>query len=213
MTVRTIVARPFRLLVLLGGLGCALVFGCDGAWQETAPPPSVEQVRQLRTMRQPGLLPTRDADSESTASSELGGNDREKEDATSPSMEGASSSDGGSDSPAHSSGSSVESLELRPYAQWSLQETAADSLARIGAAAVPELMMALRHPSSQQRLAAASVLGRIGPDAAAAVPALVDRLNDIDPGVRRASARALGQIGPQASEAVPDLMKILNASP
>ena len=107
----------------------------------------------------------------------------------------------------------IETRRLKPYRDWSPSETAADALARIGAAAVPELMTNLAHPEAQQRLTAALVLGRIGPDASAAVAELVKRLEDVDPQVRRASARALGQIGPEAAAAVPGLIQMLNEQP
>lgn len=98
---------------------------------------------------------------------------------------------------------------LRPYNQWTEQEVAADAIARIGAAAVPELRRSLRSPDPQVRLKAIDVLARVGSDAEPAVPDLVQLLDDEDPRVRRAAARTLGRIGPAAAEAVPALMRSL----
>ncbi len=102
---------------------------------------------------------------------------------------------------------------LRPFWDWSMPETAADALSRIGAAAVPGLVDALRSTDSEMRRRAVTTLGRIGPDAAGAVPALVALLNDPDPRVSLAAARALGQIGPHAAPAVPALIQRLEGSP
>ncbi|MEM7312595.1 MAG: HEAT repeat domain-containing protein [Planctomycetota bacterium] len=98
---------------------------------------------------------------------------------------------------------------VRPVQDWGLQETAIDSLGRIGAPAVPGLIQALEHPDRNQRLRAAKVLARIGPDAAQAVPILIQLLNDQDDEIRKASARALGQIGPAAESAVGPLLEII----
>jgi hypothetical protein len=96
---------------------------------------------------------------------------------------------------------------------WTLQETAADSLARIGEPAVPALIVSLSAEDKTVRLNAARALARIGPAAKLAVPGLAKALNDPDPPVRMAAARALGQIGAQASPAIPDLIKALEREP
>lgn len=101
---------------------------------------------------------------------------------------------------------------ITSYRYWNLEQTAIDSLVRIGEPAVPELIKALRHGDPQVRFQAAVVLGRIGPDAEGAVPPLITTLNDTQPPVRKAAARALGQIGPNAAEAVQPLMRIINKS-
>lgn len=88
-----------------------------------------------------------------------------------------------------------------------MPETAADALARIGAAAVPEVTRMLNDPQPQQRIRAAGILARIGPDAQPAVPVLITRLHDPDEGVRKAAAHALGQMGPAAADAVPALLE------
>lgn len=101
---------------------------------------------------------------------------------------------------------------LRPYTDWSVSETAADSLGRIGAAAVPELAKLLHDSDPAVRQMSARILARIGPEAAEAVPDLEQLLADEHPQVRRSAARALGQIGPAAASAVPALMRLLDAS-
>ena len=99
---------------------------------------------------------------------------------------------------------------VRPVQDWNLEETAIDSLGRIGTPAVPALIQSLGHADPGHRLQAAEVLGRIGPDARQAVPALVQALEDPQLDVRKAAARALGQIGPAAQEAVAPLMEIVD---
>jgi antitoxin component of RelBE/YafQ-DinJ toxin-antitoxin module len=88
-----------------------------------------------------------------------------------------------------------------------LPEAAADALARIGASAVPEVTRMLNAPEPEQRIRAAGILARIGPDAQPAVPVLITRLHDPDEGVRKAAAHALGQMGPAAADAVPALLE------
>lgn len=97
----------------------------------------------------------------------------------------------------------------QPYSEWGLQETVVDSLARIGAPAVPALERMLRHPEAERRIQAANILARIGPQAEDAVSGLVDALADQDQRVRKAAARALGQIGPGAADAVGPLLRAL----
>lgn len=98
---------------------------------------------------------------------------------------------------------------IKPFTELTLSETAADSLGRIGDAAVPSLIEALEHPDPDKRGLAAATLAQIGPAAEQAVPQLVVALNDPDEDVRRMAARALGQIGPQAGEAVPALVEMM----
>jgi hypothetical protein len=97
----------------------------------------------------------------------------------------------------------VELTVERPYASWSLPQTAADSLAKLGPAAVPVLTPQLRSRDLAQRRQAAEILARVGPDAARsedlnAVTAIVARVEDHseDIVVRKGCARALGQIAP-----------------
>jgi len=78
---------------------------------------------------------------------------------------------------------------------------AADQLADLGpraAAAVPQLITALRHPDAEVRWHASRALEAIGPAAATAAPALVKALKDKDPQVRAHAAHALGYIGDKA---------------
>src|SRR5262245_13179691 len=98
---------------------------------------------------------------------------------------------------------------LKPFEQWTEQDAATDALGRIGAAAVPALVDALRSGDPAMREKALEVLGRIGPDAEAAVPDLVQLLDDPDPAVRKSATRTLGRIGPAAEGAVPALMRSL----
>jgi HEAT repeat protein len=102
---------------------------------------------------------------------------------------------------------------LKPLAEWTEQEAAADALGRIGAPAVPALIETLANPDATLRLKAVEVLARMGPEAQEAVPRLVELLNDSDPAVRKAATRALGQIGPLAHDAVPALMQRLVEPP
>lgn len=102
----------------------------------------------------------------------------------------------------------------QPYLrEWSVRETAADSLGRIGVDAVPELIKALGNPDAGLRVQAARALAVIGPKAGAAVPSLISLLSDDDEAVRRAAARALGQIGPAARDAIPSLIRLLQERP
>ena len=102
---------------------------------------------------------------------------------------------------------------IKPFEAWTEQDAARDALGRIGAAAVPALITALRDPDPAVRLKAVEVLGRMGDDAAAAVPDLIKLLDDPDPEVRKAAARTIGRIGPAAKAAVPALMQKLFESP
>ena len=98
---------------------------------------------------------------------------------------------------------------VRPFEEWTMRETAAAALGRIGKPAVPKLIEALASPNPVLRHQAADTLARIGPSAADAVPALIQSLRDEDPLVRKSAARALGQIGPEAADAVPNLIDML----
>jgi HEAT repeat protein len=98
---------------------------------------------------------------------------------------------------------------LKPFAAWTEQEAAAEALGRIGPAAVPALIEALRSPEPAVRRKAAEVLGRMGPDAKDATAELIRLLDDPDESVRKAATRTLGRIGPSAQEAVPALMRSL----
>jgi hypothetical protein len=107
-----------------------------------------------------------------------------------------------------------QGVVIKAHPEWDLDEAAADALGRIGAPAVPKLIDALRKNNGpDERVRAARVLARIGPEAVDAVPMLTTALSDEDPHVQKAAARALGQIGPAAAEAVPALMELLNTEP
>jgi len=100
-------------------------------------------------------------------------------------------------------------IKIRTAADWSIPETAADSLKRIGAPAVPPLIDMLRDPDPAMRTKAAQILAGIGPDAVGAVSMLQTTSHDSDADVRRWSIRALGQIGEAAAPAVPDVIQAL----
>jgi hypothetical protein len=102
-------------------------------------------------------------------------------------------------------------LPLTMFRQWELQQVAADALARIGEASIPELVRLLEHPEPRIRARAAWALGRMGAKAKPAVPALVAALEDDERLVQESAARALGQIGPEAAEAIPDLVRMMTA--
>lgn len=104
-------------------------------------------------------------------------------------------------------------VPIRRAEDWSLADTAMDSLGRIGSPAVPALVDSLRDQDPLTRVCAAKVLARIGPDAKPAVSALVYALRDPNESVRKAAARALGQIGPAAEEAVLPLLEIMRDEP
>jgi hypothetical protein len=100
-------------------------------------------------------------------------------------------------------------LPLTMFRQWEPQQVAADALARIGEAAIPDLVRLLSHEDAKTRARAAWALGRMGVKGKPAVPALAAALQDEDHLVRETAARALGQIGPEATEAIPDLIRMM----
>jgi HEAT repeat protein len=78
-----------------------------------------------------------------------------------------------------------------------VHEAVMRTLGKIGpaaSAAVPVLIQATQHSSSNVRLAATRALGRIGPQANAALPTLTQRLVDRNVVVRQAVAEALAKI-------------------
>jgi hypothetical protein len=108
----------------------------------------------------------------------------------------------------------TEVPRLRPLAEWTEKDMAADALGRIGPPAVPALRQALQSTDPEVRLNAVQVLARMGPDAKDAVPDLVALLDDPDERIRKAAARTLGRIGPESAPAVPALMRsLLQAEP
>ena len=157
--------------------------GCDRFWSPTPSAPTPEQVTEMRQTLVAQQQQQQQAEAPPSAAS------------TDKAMR-----------------SSVRPTPLQAFPDWSLQDTAADALARIGAAAVPDLVRALRSTDVDLRWRATLLLGRIGPDAATAVPDLASLLSDPDRRVSRAAARALGQIGPNAAGAVPALMQHLDGS-
>jgi HEAT repeat protein len=77
-------------------------------------------------------------------------------------------------------------------------QMAADGLVLVGPAAVPALSEALATDDRVLREAAATTLGRIGPDARAAIPPLVRALQDSHGWVREAASQALQKIDPSS---------------
>jgi len=82
---------------------------------------------------------------------------------------------------------------------------ASDSLVRIGREAIPPLLKSLNESSKAD--AAATVLGRIGPEALAQLKL---QIHDPKWAVKHAAIKAIGMIGPQAAEVVPDLEAFLD---
>lgn len=95
---------------------------------------------------------------------------------------------------------------------YDVQSAAAAALAKMGLQAVPALIQVVRYDLLEDvRIAAANVLGDIGPEAKGAVPALIQAIgDDEDSGVRFAAAYALGRMGSEAKEAVPALIQALD---
>ncbi len=81
------------------------------------------------------------------------------------------------------------------------------ALSRIGSAAIPPLIDALRSDDTMLRAGAAKALGGMGPDARAAIPALLENLGHGDGAVTHEVADALGAIGP---DALPKLVEALD---
>lgn len=103
---------------------------------------------------------------------------------------------------------------VTPYTEWGMDHMVEDTLGRIGAPVVPDLIVALGDSDPQRRVDAARILARIGPEAEAAVPALTNALADPYEPVRLAATRALGQIGPAAERSVRPLLELLrNGTP
>jgi HEAT repeat protein len=84
-----------------------------------------------------------------------------------------------------------------------------DDIARIGAAAVPELLTVLKDPEAKNRHLVVKALGLLASTSTAVIPALLEALKAPDRVVRRAAAAALGGIEPRAQEAIPGLREVL----
>ncbi|MCA9151483.1 MAG: HEAT repeat domain-containing protein [Planctomycetales bacterium] len=175
---------------------CAIVAGCDSWQSETPPPPSDVEVAER--------LAERDLDQAAQSGGPI-----ESTSAAGATEDGSELM--GGDASGRTSAAPSAGTALRSYNEWSLAETAADALGRIGTASVPELVRGLQHPNARVRRDVSRVLARIGPDAVIAVPELRQLLQDEDDEVRQAAARALGQIGPGAQSAVPDLIRLLES--
>lgn len=102
-------------------------------------------------------------------------------------------------------------LVRRLRGDWREMKNAAESLSKMGEAAVPPLIEALHDRELKVRIAAAHILGEIGPAAKDAVPSLTAALKDRSgiPGgasMVDVAAEALGKIGPAAADAAPALL-------
>jgi HEAT repeat protein len=90
-----------------------------------------------------------------------------------------------------------------------VHELAVSGLIKIGAAAIPALIEALKDKDNQIRISAAWALGSIGETAKAAIPALIEALKDHNSRFRAIAGEALGAIGGEAKAAIPALMEAL----
>jgi HEAT repeat protein len=90
-----------------------------------------------------------------------------------------------------------------------LPSKAAEALARIGPAAVPSLIQALKDDHFLVRAGAADALGRMGPRACLAVFGLVDALGDERMIVRASAAMALKKLGTSTGPVVTSLARVL----
>lgn len=88
----------------------------------------------------------------------------------------------------------VAELELSLLHELERSAKATEAIVATGAAAVPALISVLSDPEPELRRWAATVLGRIGPDAVDAVDSLRQTLRDSDADVVRAARLALDQI-------------------
>lgn len=110
-------------------------------------------------------------------------------------------------------------IRKRLHAEDSIVRWAAiRALARVeGAAALPDLVLLLKHEELSTRCDAAYEVGELGADAKAAVPALVELLsdppNEDGDSAQGAAASALGKIGTAARSALPKLQELLKSTP
>ncbi|QHW31249.1 phytanoyl-CoA dioxygenase [Paenibacillus rhizovicinus] len=100
-------------------------------------------------------------------------------------------------------------LELLKHGSKLASQRAAYGLQAAGAAAVPDLALALGQAEENSRALAAFALGMNGAGASSAVPALIAALEDQSEWVRRNAVEALGMIGEPAELTVPALVRML----
>ncbi|HLY73080.1 MAG TPA: HEAT repeat domain-containing protein [Planctomycetota bacterium] len=86
----------------------------------------------------------------------------------------------------------------------------AESIARIGPAAVPPLLQALEKVDEKKSHIFVKTLGLIAPKSREIIPSIVKFLGHSVPRIRIAAADALGGIDPKVKEAVPGLTKALS---
>ena len=90
-----------------------------------------------------------------------------------------------------------------------VRRNASYALTAMGAAAVPALIEATKHPKWWVRATAVETLGNIGLAAEDAIPALIETLDDSSDRVRPAAAVALGTTSQSGSRAVSALIQAL----
>lgn len=90
-----------------------------------------------------------------------------------------------------------------------LRKAATDALVSLGEEAVPDTAKALKDGRAPMRLAACSILERIGPEAGKAATALAATLKDKVPEVRAAAASATGALGAEGRPAVSAVAALL----
>lgn len=94
----------------------------------------------------------------------------------------------------HTDGVTKASTDLVRGLGASNEVTRSDAIAKLqkqGLDALPALALALKQPSTQAKIAACELLGRLGAEARAAAPLMASLLSDTNADVRRAASRAL----------------------
>ncbi len=179
-----------------------LLIGCDQFKTNVPPPPTFAEREAMRQAKLASAGATIEENSTDAASPSDNSGDASEKSSSRSNANGR-----------NASRTTTNERRITPHTDWTVDETAADALGRIGAASVPALVECLTDERPELRRRAAQILARIGPDAAIAVPALTQLLHDADPEVQREAARALGQIGPAASPAIPDLLQLFDEPP
>lgn len=88
-----------------------------------------------------------------------------------------------------------------------VRRQASEALSRMGEAALPAFVKALKHENWDRRIQGARFLGKLGPQGASAVSDLVEALMDKRMEVRREAIKALGEIGPEGASSFPSLTR------
>ena len=90
-------------------------------------------------------------------------------------------------------------------------DACAETILRIGSAAIPDLVLLIRDPIVEEKLrfAAADILADLG---RTALPAMIELVDDIDPCARMAAIDALPRLGSPAECTIKKLTEIFNSS-